>query len=120
MFEKLGDLARHYEELEQEMSDPAILSDQERYRKVMKARSDLEPVVETYRLYLKVQQDLEDSKQLLLTEDDPEMRELLKDEVAVSGIRLPELEKELKLLLLPKDPNDDRNVILEIRAGAGG
>ncbi len=120
MFEKLGDLTRHYEELEQEMSDPAILSDQERYRKVMKARSDLEPVVEAYRLYLKVRQDLEDSKQLLLTENDPEMRELLKDEIAVGSIRLPELEKELKLLLLPKDPNDERNVILEIRAGAGG
>ena len=120
MFEKLGDLARHYEELEQEMSDPAILSDQERYRKVMKARSDLEPVVETYRLYLKIQKDLEDSRQLLLTENDPEMKELLKDEIAVGSIRLPELEKELKLLLLPKDPNDERNVILEIRAGAGG
>ncbi len=120
MFEKIGDLARHYEELEQEMSDPAILSDQDRYKKVMKARSDLEPLVETYRRYLKVRKDLEDSRQLLAEEEDPEMKTLLKDEIAVSEIRLPELEKELKLLLLPKDPNDERNVILEIRAGAGG
>ncbi|MBQ6551275.1 MAG: peptide chain release factor 1 [Lachnospiraceae bacterium] len=120
MFEKMEDLVRHYEELEQEMSDPALLSDQERYVKVMKARSELTPIVETYRLYLRTKQDIEEGRELLGKEEDPEMRALLSDEIDTALAKLPGLEKELKLLLIPKDPNDDKNVILEIRAGAGG
>ena len=120
MFDKMEDLVRHYEELSQEMTDPALLSDQERYKKVMKARADLTPLVETYQEYKKTAAELEDARHLLEEENDEEMRTLLKDEIAVLGIRLPALEQELKVLLLPKDPNDDKNVILEIRAGAGG
>ena len=120
MFDKLEDLLRHYEELMLEISDPGILSDAGRYRRLMKEQAELLPIVTKYRNYKKTESDLSDALSLLEEEKDEEMRELLKEEVSAARGSLPALEKELKLLLLPKDPNDEKNIILEIRAGAGG
>ena len=97
-----------------------MANDAERFRKLMKEQSDLAPIVETYKEYKKSKQDIEDSLAMLEEESDEEMRELAKEELNESKARVEELEQKLKLLLLPKDPNDDKNVIVEIRAGAGG
>ncbi len=120
MFDKLDDLLRRYEEIMNELSEPSVTANQERFRALMKEQSDLEPIVRAYREYKKKRQDIEDSLAMLDGENDEEMRELLKEELADSRARVEELEKELKVLLLPKDPNDEKNVIVEIRAGAGG
>ncbi len=120
MFDKLDDLLRRYEEIMNELSEPSVTANQERFRALMKEQSDLEPIVRAYREYKKKKQDIEDSLAMLDGENDEEMRELLKEELADSRARVEELEKELKVLLLPKDPNDEKNVIVEIRAGAGG
>ena len=103
-----------------ELNEPDVTANQERFRALMKEQSDLTPLVEAYREYKKARQDEEDSMALLEEESDEEMRELLKEEHADAKKRIEELEQELKILLLPKDPNDDKNVIVEIRAGAGG
>lgn len=100
--------------------EPGVANNQERYRNLMKEMSDLEKVVVVYRDYKKVKADLEGNKHILETENDEEMRAMAKEEMAGLEKRITELEDELKILLLPKDPNDDKNIILEIRAGAGG
>ena len=120
MFDRLDDILIHYEELMQELNNPSVAEDQNRFRKLMKEQSDLAPLVDTYQEYKKAKQDVEDSLLLLEEESDEEMRELAKEELADARKRIEDLEKELKILLLPKDPNDDKNIILEIRAGAGG
>jgi peptide chain release factor 1 len=120
MFDKLEDLLHHYEELMNTLSEPDVANDANRFRKLMKEQSDLLPIVEAYREYKQCKQNIEDSLAMLDEESDEEMRELAKEELNSSKSRLEELEKELKILLLPKDPNDDKNVIVEIRAGAGG
>ena len=120
MFDRLDDILIHYEELMQELNNPSVAEDQNRFRKLMKEQSDLAPLVDTYQEYKKAKQDVEDSLALLDEESDEEMRELAKEELADARKRIEELEKELKILLLPKDPNDDKNIIMEIRAGAGG
>ena len=120
MFEQCADVCKHFEEIQAELASPDVASDQNRFRKLMKEQSDLQPLVEAYRAYLKAGRDREDALLLLEEEKDEEMRSLLKEEMADAQDRSQKLEHELKLLLLPKDPNDDRNVILEIRAGAGG
>ena len=120
MFDRLDDLLIRYEELMNELNEPDVTANQERFRALMKEQSDLTPLVEAYREYKKAKQDEEDSLALLAEENDEEMRELLKEEHAAAKKRIEELEQELKILLLPKDPNDDKNVIVEIRAGAGG
>ncbi len=120
MFDKLEDLLRKYEEIMNELSEPAVADNQERFRVLMKEQSDLTPIVEAYREYRKCNQDIEDSLSMLEGESDGEMREMLKEELAGAKKRVEELEHELKILLLPKDPNDEKNVIVEIRAGAGG
>ena len=120
MFDRLEDLLRRYEEIMNELNEPDVTANQERFRALMKEQSDLTPLVEAYREYKKAKQDEEDSLALLAEENDEEMRELLKEEHAAAKKRIEELEQELKILLLPKDPNDDKNVIVEIRAGAGG
>lgn len=120
MFDKLDDLLRRYEEMMNELHEPDVVNNQERFRKLMKEQSDLAPLVEAYTEYKKCKQDIEDSLTMLESESDEEMREMLKEELSEAKKRVEELEQELKILLLPKDPNDDKNVIVEIRAGAGG
>ena len=120
MFDKLEDLLRKYEEIMNALSEPGVADNQERFRALMKEQSDLTPIVDAYREYKKNNQDIEDSLAMLESESDEEMREMLKEELVQAKKRVGELEHELKILLLPKDPNDDKNVIVEIRAGAGG
>ena len=120
MFDRLEDLLHRYEEIMNELNEPDVTANQERFRALMKEQSDLTPLVEAYREYKKARQDEEDSMALLEEESDEEMRELLKEEHADAKKRIEELVQVLKILLLPKDPNDDKNVIVEIRAGAGG
>ena len=120
MFDKLEDLLHHFEEIMSELAEPNVANNQERFRMLMKEQSDLTPIVEAYREYEKSKQDIEDSLALLDEETDEDMKEMLKEELASAKKRVEELEQKLKILLLPKDPNDDKNVIVEIRAGAGG
>ena len=120
MFDKLEDLLIRFEELISELSEPDVANDPERFRKLMKEQSDLTPIVEAYKEYKQCKQNIEDSLAMLEEESDEEMREMAKEELNESKERVEELENELKILLLPKDPNDDKNVIVEIRAGAGG
>ena len=120
MFDKLDDLLLRYEDLMNELNEPSVVNDQERFRKLMKEQSDLTPIVDAYTEYKKCKQDIEDSLSMLEEEKDEEMREMIKETLNDSKKRVEELEQELKILLLPKDPNDDKNVIVEIRAGAGG
>ncbi len=120
MFDKLEDLLIRFEEIMGELGEPTVANNQERFRKLMKEQSDLTPIVEAYREYKKSRQDVEDSLGMLEEESDEDMREMLKEELAAAKKRIEELEQELKILLLPKDPNDEKNVIVEIRAGAGG
>ncbi|MBQ7972081.1 MAG: peptide chain release factor 1 [Lachnospiraceae bacterium] len=120
MFDRLEDLVIRFEELMGELQEPGVTDNPERFRKLMKEQSDLTPIVEAYKEYKKSKQDIEDSLAMLEEESDEDMREMLKEELSDAKKRVEELEQELKILLLPKDPNDDKNVIVEIRAGAGG
>ena len=120
MFDKLEDLLIRFEEIMGELHEPTVTNNQERFRKLMKEQSDLTPIVDAYTEYKKCKQDIEDSLSMLEEEKDEEMREMIKETLNDSKKRVEELEQELKILLLPKDPNDDKNVIVEIRAGAGG
>ncbi len=120
MFDRLEDLIMRYEDIMQELSEPGISNDQARFKRLMKEQSDITPIVEAYKAYKKNKQDIDDSLSMLENEKDEEMRELLKDELSSARKNVGELEEKLKILLLPKDPNDDKNVIVEIRAGAGG
>ncbi|MCI9423294.1 peptide chain release factor 1 [Lachnospiraceae bacterium WCA-9-b2] len=120
MFDRLEDLLIRMEEILSELQEPDVASDQARFRKLMKEQNDLSPIVEAYKEYKACKQAIDDSLQMLEEESDEEMRELAKEELNEAKARVEELERELKILLLPKDPNDDKNVIVEIRAGAGG
>ncbi len=120
MFDKLEDLLIRFEEIMGELGEPSVANNQDRFRKLMKEQSDLTPIVNAYKEYKKCGQDVEDSLAMLEEESDGDMREMLKDELNAAKKRIEELEDELKILLLPKDPNDEKNVIVEIRAGAGG
>ncbi|MCR5374305.1 MAG: peptide chain release factor 1, partial [Lachnospiraceae bacterium] len=108
------------EEILRDLSEPEVANDSKRFQKLMKEQAEITPIVETYKAYKKAKQDEEDSLLLLDEESDPEMKELAKAELNDAKDRIEKLEGELKILLLPKDPNDDKNVIVEIRAGAGG
>ncbi len=120
MFDKLEDLLIRFEEIMGELNEPNVTDNQKRFRSLMKEQSDLTPIVEAYKEYKQRKQDVEDSLAMLEVEDDEDMREMLKEELSDAKKRIEELEQELKILLLPKDPNDEKNVIVEIRAGAGG
>ena len=120
MFDKLEDLLIRLEEILSELQEPDVASDPNRFRKLMKEQSELTPIVEAYKEYKACKQNIEESLELLNEESDEDMRELAKEELNESKARVEELEHELKILLLPKDPNDDKNVVGEIRAGAGG
>lgn len=120
MFDKLEDLLVRLEEILIELNEPGVANDPARFQKLMKEQSELQPIVDAYKEYKACQQTVEESLMMLDEESDEEMREMLKEELADAKSRIEELETELKILLLPKDPNDSKNVIVEIRAGAGG
>ena len=120
MFDKLEDLRIRLDEILNELQEPDVANDQNRFRKLMKEQNDLTPIVEAYNEYKECKQAIEDSLEMLEEESDEEMRELAKEELNDNKKRVEELEQELKILLLPKDPNDEKNVIVEIRDGAGG
>ena len=120
MFDKLGSVMLHYEDIQRELASPDIASNQSRFRKLMKEQSDLAPLVSAYGEYRECQKAEEDSLMILAEESDEEMRELAKEELAAARKRGEKLSEQIKILLLPKDPSDDKNVIVEIRAGAGG
>ncbi|SCY44886.1 MULTISPECIES: peptide chain release factor 1 [unclassified Butyrivibrio] len=120
MFDRIEDIIRKYEDISMELNEPSVISDQDRFRKLMKEQKSLEPLVECYNQYKKCKETMEESLMMLDEESDPDMKEMLKEELANAKDMIPELENRLKILLLPKDPNDDKNVIVEIRAGVGG
>ena len=121
MFQKLEAVERRFEELEQKISDPAIIANQNEWREYMKEHAELEPIVEKYREYKKTEKQYEEAKEMM---DDASMEKELKDlaemEMLEAKEKLPKIEEEIKILLIPKDKDDDKNVICEIRAGAGG
>ena len=119
MLDKLAEVEKRYEDLERLMSDPQLLGQQREYSKLAKERSELEEIVSRYREWRKVEQEIQDNRQLL-EENDEAIRELAKEEVNVLRQRKEDLENRLKFLILPKDPNDNKNVMIEIRAGTGG
>lgn len=117
--QRLDELEQRFEELTGQMADPEIISNSEQYRKTAKQRNDLEDVVNRYREWKKVNADLEGAR-LMLDEADAELKVMAEEDVARLEPELERIEQELKILLLPKDPNDDKNILLEIRAGTGG
>lgn len=119
MFAKLEGLEKKYMELEHALSEPGIYNDQEQYRKLTKAHADLKDVVELFRKYRSISQQIEENKQLL-RDSDPEIKAMAQEEIRTDEEKLPELMQKLKILLIPKDPLDEKNTILEIRAGTGG
>lgn len=119
MIEKLAEVEKRYEQLEQMLSDPQLLSQQKEYSRVAKERAELEELVSCYREWKRTEQEIEENRELL-KEKDEALRELAKEELSTLREKKEELESRVKILLLPKDPNDNKNVILEIRAGTGG
>jgi peptide chain release factor 1 len=119
MFERLEHIAGRYEDLGRQLADPEVLSDQQKYQKIAKQHRDMEPLVEKFKEYSEVRTGIADAR-AMLNESDPEMRAMAQEELTLLEAREPQIEEDLKLLLLPKDPNDEKNVILELRAGTGG
>ena len=117
MFEKLEAIEKRYEELTEEIANPELISNQVEWQKAMKEHASLEELVQKFREYKKVKQEMEEAEELMT---DPEMKELAEQEYYDKKEQIPKLEEELKFLLIPKDPDDDKNIICEIRAGAGG
>lgn len=120
MFDKLAFIEDRYEELSAKISDPDVIADQQQWQKLCKENADITPIVEKYREYKKAKTDLDDARAMLDDSPDREFKELLEEEIESSKAHIAQIEEELKVLLLPKDPNDDKNVIVEIRGGAGG
>jgi peptide chain release factor 1 len=117
MFDKIEELERRFQELESLLSDPAVIADQPQFRKLSREHADLTELVAAYRRYRKVREEIEENRELL---SDPEMKEMAEEELRALEVEQERLDEEIKLLLLPKDPNDKKSVILEIRAGTGG
>ena len=120
MFDKLDDIVNRYEDITAELSNPDVVNDQTRFRKLMKEQNNIAPIVTAFTEYKECKKNIEDSLTMLDEESDDELRELAKEELSEARKRSEELEEELKILLLPKDPNDDKDIVVEIRAGAGG
>src|SRR5438105_1917234 len=120
MFERLDQTEAKYEELERSLASPEVISDSSRYQKAAKAHSELTPMVEKYREYKDLKRGIAESKAMLTEETDPEMRAYAQEELTKLEARATTVEQELKILILPKDPNDEKNIVLEIRAGTGG
>ncbi len=120
MFDKLDFIVEKHAELNLQISDPEIISDQKLWQKLMKEHAELTPIVEKFTEYKNTKKGIEEAKEIIKDESDEDVRELAKMELDELEEALPEIEQDLKMLLIPKDPNDDKNVILEVRAGAGG
>lgn len=120
MFEKLAFIEEKYEDLSKKISDPKVIADNEAWRKYCKEHSDITPIVEKYREYKSAKQTIEDANEMLLDNDDKDFEQMLRAEIEQAQDDIVRIEQELKILLLPKDPNDEKNVIIEIRGGAGG
>src|SRR5690348_16020013 len=120
MFERLDQIEARYEELTQALASPEIIGDSAKYQKAAKAHSEISAIVEKYREFKDLRKGIAESKAVLADEKDPEMRAYAQEELDKLEARVGGVEEELKVLLLPKDPNDEKNVILEIRAGTGG
>ena len=120
MFDKLDAVVQRFDELTEKMADPTLYERQDEYKATTEERANIEELVQTYKDYKKIKNDLEGAKELLISETDEEMREMAKEEISEYEGALPTLEEKLKILLLPKDPLDNKNCMVEIRAGAGG
>jgi peptide chain release factor 1 len=120
MWEKLREIEQHYESLERRLSDPQLIKDQKAYQRLLKEHSELSELVSTLRTHRDLERQLDENRSLLKDESDPDMRALIEEEIESLQQRQKELEDRLRLLLLPKDPNDEKNIFLEIRAGTGG
>lgn len=120
MFDKLDFILEKYEELSKKVSDPEVIADQPVWQKHIKEMGEMEPIVKKYREYKSAKEGIDEAKEILETEDDAELKEMAKMELAELEEGIVQIEDELKVLLLPKDPNDEKNVILEVRAGTGG
>src|SRR5260221_842976 len=120
MFERLDQIEARYDELTNALASPEIVNDSAKYQKTAKAHAEIAPIVEKYREYKDLTKGIADSKAMLTDEKDAEMRAYAQDELNQLDGRVQSVEEELKVLLLPKDPNDEKNIILEIRAGTGG
>ena len=120
MFDRLESVVEKFKKLEEDMGNPGLLSNQKEYQQVARERAEIAPVVERYTFYRKLKEQLQENQSLFENEADPDMRELIRDEISDLKAQLDVTESELKVMLAPKDPNDDKNVILEIRAGTGG
>lgn len=120
MFDKLDFILEKYEELSRKVSDPDVIARQKEWQRLMKEMSDLEPIVKEYTAYKKAKEELEEAKEILELDDDEELREMAREELKSNEAAIEQFTENLKILLLPKDPNDDKNVILEVRAGTGG
>lgn len=119
MFDRLQQLEDRFKELEADLADPSIITDQQRFQKTGKQHRDMEPVIERFREYKRVRDGIADAR-LMLAEDDADIKAMAQEELTALEGRLPEIEEQLKIMLLPKDPNDEKNVVLEIRAATGG
>lgn len=120
MFGRLEEMEQKYEEISKKLSDPQIVNNQTEFRKMMKEHSDMNPIVEKYRELKKTQETIDDAISILNENNDEELKQMAKEDLSENRNKLETLQSELKILLLPKDPNDDKNVIMEIRGGAGG
>ncbi len=120
MFERLDELEQRYEELSREMADPEVMASQDRYREILKTHSELQEIVDQYRRYRSLEKQIEGAEKILDEEEDEELRQMARDELESLEEKFDTCREEIKLLLVPKDPNDGKNVILEIRAGTGG
>ena len=120
MFDKLEAIVERFNEINEQLTKPEVVNDQNKYRKLMKEQSDLEPIVEAFEEYKKCKETIDESLMILDEESDEDIKDLAKEEMNEAKERQAQLEDELKILLLPKDENDDKNVVVEIRGGAGG
>jgi peptide chain release factor 1 len=119
MFDRLDQLEALYEDLGRQLSEPALLSDQKKFQAVAKQHRDLEPTVDKFRQYSKIKEGIAEAK-AMISDTDPDIREMAQTELDALEPKLPVVEEELKVLLLPKDPNDEKNIVIEVRAGTGG
>jgi peptide chain release factor 1 len=119
MFDRLDQLEARYDDLSHQMSDPTLVNDQKKFQSIAKQHRDMEPTVEKFREYRSIKTGIADAK-AMLAETDPDIRAMAQEELLALEPRLAQVEEDLKVLLLPKDPNDDKNIIIELRAGTGG
>ena len=120
MFDKLDEVVKRFEELTEKLADPSIYDRQKEFKQVSEERGNIEDLVNCYQIYRKIKGDLDGAKEILAEEKDEEMRDMAKEEISEYEGQIPGLEEELRLLLLPKDPLDSKNCMVELRAGAGG